>query len=91
MQREQFDELLTRSADVCARKELIVFGSQTVHAITDKPPTEVLVSIECDIWLQDEPEVAARLQSLLGKDSEYADKSGIYADPLPPTSLSLRC
>ena len=84
MQRDQFHELLTRVAHVCARKELVVFGSQSVHALTSAPPTEVLVSVECDIWLADEPEVASRLAAELGKGSAFAKTSGIYADPLPP-------
>ena len=84
MQREQFHELLTRAATVCARQELVVFGSQAVHAVTSSPPVEVLISIECDIWLQDESEIAARLTAELGKGSEFAKTSGVYADPLPP-------
>ena len=72
MQREQFHELLTHAAEVCARRELVIFGSQSVHALTASPPAEVLVSVECDIWLQDEPEVAARLAAELGKGSAFA-------------------
>lgn len=84
MQREQFALLVTRAAAVAARAELIIFGSQSVHALTDSPPAEVLVSVECDIWLRDEPEVAARLQAELGKDSAFAKTAGVYVDPLPP-------
>ncbi|MBI3876854.1 MAG: hypothetical protein HY300_13035 [Verrucomicrobia bacterium] len=84
MQREQFHDLLLRAADVCARQELVVFGSQSVHALTATPPVEVLVSIECDIWLRDEPDVASRLDAELGKNSSFARTAGVYADPLPP-------
>jgi hypothetical protein len=84
MQREQFHELMTGAAVVCARHELIVFGSQSVHALTASPPAEVLVSAECDIWLREEPEAAARLAAELGKDSAFAKTTGVYADPLPP-------
>ena len=84
MQREQFNFLLSRVAEVCQRRELVVFGSQTVHALTDSPPVEVLISAECDIWLRDEPETTARLASELGKDSTFAKTAGVYADPLPP-------
>jgi hypothetical protein len=84
MQREQFHDLLTRAAGVCERRELIIFGSQTVHALTGAPPAEVLLSVECDIWLYEEPEVASRLGTELGKDSSHAKTAGVYADPLPP-------
>ena len=84
MQREQFHDLLRRVADVCARHELVIFGSQSVHAVTASAPTEVLISVECDIWLRDEPELASRLAAELGKDSTFAKTTGVYADPLPP-------
>lgn len=84
MQREQFHEVLRRAANICSRNELIVFGSQAVHALTNSPPTEVLLSVECDIWLQDEPAVATLLASELGKASPFAKTTGVYADPLPP-------
>jgi hypothetical protein len=84
MQREQFHELLRRAAAVCAQHELVIFGSQSVHAVTDSPPAEVLVSVECDIWLQDKPETVSRLVAELGKDSAFAKTMGVYADPLPP-------
>ena len=84
MQREQFHFLLSRVAEVCQRRELVVFGSQSVHALTDSPPVEVLISAECDIWLRDEPETTTRLAAELGKDSAFAKATGVYADALPP-------
>jgi len=84
MQPEQFQELVSRAAVACARRELVVFGSQAIHALTASPPAEVLVSVECDIWLREEPEVAARLAAEVGKDSAFAKATGVYADPLPP-------
>jgi len=84
MQREQFHDLLNRAALITSRTELIIFGSQAVHAVTNTPPVEVLVSVECDFWIADDPELAARLSSELGKSSPYAVHTGIYADLLPP-------
>ena len=84
VQRAQFEELVVRAASVASRQEIIIFGSQSVHAVTDHPPAEVLVSAECDVWLRDEPLVAERLLAELGKDSDFARASGVYVDPLPP-------
>ena len=83
MQREQFEDVLARAAAICKSQPLIIFGSQSVHAITTAPPTEVLLSVECDVWTRDLAE-AASLERGLGKDSEYARAKGVYADPLPP-------
>ncbi len=84
MQRAQFEQLVVRTASVANRREVVVFGSQSVHAVTDQPPTEVLISAECDVWLRDEPLVAQRLTAELGKDSAFAKAAGVYVDPLPP-------
>ncbi|PWU13922.1 MAG: hypothetical protein C5B50_18235 [Verrucomicrobia bacterium] len=84
MQREQFDQLLKRAAELCAAKDLVIFGSQSVHALTDRPPAEVLRSQECDIWLLEQPDLSARITAELGQKSAFAETTGVYADPLPP-------
>jgi len=84
MQREQFHELLQRAAEICGGRELVIFGSQAVHAVTLSPPVEVLVSVECDVWLENDPQTTARITSELGQKSPFAKTSGVYADPLPP-------
>jgi hypothetical protein len=84
MQREQFESLLKRAAQLLSRDEWIVFGSQAAHAATSSPPAEVLISVECDIWLPDDPETTARLVTTLGKDSQFARENGVYVDALPP-------
>lgn len=83
MQREQFNDVLARAAAICNSQPLIIFDSQSVHATTTTPPSEVLLSVECDVWTRD-PGEAASLEQDLGKDSEYAREKGVYADPLPP-------
>lgn len=84
MRREQFHELVTRAAEICSPEEPIIFGSQAVHAVTTTPPAEVLVSVECDIWIRGKGIVAERLTKELGKESSFARDKGVYADVLPP-------
>jgi len=84
VQRQQFAELVARAAVVLARSEWIIFGSQAVHAVTDFPPAEVLVSAECDVWLRDEPALTERLNVELGQNSAFAKTAGVYVDTLPP-------
>jgi len=84
MQREQLHRLLDRAAAICAKHDLVILGSQAVHALTDAPPPEVLVSVECDLWLGQDPDAASRLQAELGQDSAFAKSTGVYAHALPP-------
>jgi hypothetical protein len=83
VQRDQFEQLVVRAAALARRRDLVIFGSQSVHAVTRNPPAEVLVSVECDIWLRDEPAIAEKLVAELGKDSAFAQSTGVYVDPLP--------
>lgn len=84
MRKEQLEEVIRAASVVAARKEFILFGSQAVHAITDAPPVEVLVSRECDIWLSQEPAIQELLKRELGVDSAFQLAKGYYLDPLPP-------
>src|SRR5437867_104598 len=84
MRRSQLEEIMRAASAVVARKEFILFGSQSVHAITDGPPVDVLVSRECDVWLRDEPAMPESLKRELGVDSPFRQAKGFYLDPLPP-------
>jgi hypothetical protein len=84
MRLPQLQEIIREASLLAARKQFVLFGSQAVHAITKDPPAEVLMSRECDVWLQDEPAVGERLRSNLGPTSPFQQAKGFYLDPLPP-------
>ena len=84
MQREQFQELVARAARLGGQSGLVVLGSQAVHALSTTPPAEVLLSVECDLWLGHDSAAASRIEVELGKNSAFAKAAGVYADPLPP-------
>jgi hypothetical protein len=60
------------AGSVLARREIVIVGSQAVHAITDRAPVEVLVSLECDILL-DEGDAASRCTTLASRSSPQDD------------------
>jgi len=78
------DDLLAELARVSALDEVVVIGSQCVHAVTDRPPPEVVMSIECDV-LFDEGELSERVDAALGKTSAYQAEHGVYVDTVPAT------
>ncbi len=50
--REWLDVLLMLAPDQITRdRELVMIGSQAIHAITNDVPDEVLISRECDVLL----------------------------------------
>lgn len=78
------EEILRAASVLAARKEFILFGSQTVHAITNAPPVEVLMSRECDVWLNEEPLIQELLKKELGAESPFQEAKGFYLDSVPP-------
>ena len=48
MRREQLEQLIGEAARSSGGAELIVIGSQSVHAATTEIPAEVVMSLECD-------------------------------------------
>jgi Nucleotidyltransferase of unknown function (DUF6036) len=84
VRKEQLEEILRAASALAARKEFVLFGSQTVHAITNEPPVEVLMSRECDVWLNEEPSTQELLKRELGAESHFQQAKGFYLDPVPP-------
>ena len=84
MRKSQLEEIIQAASAIAGRKDFVLFGSQAVHAITDHPPVEVLLSRECDVWLNEEPVLQERLNRELGSASGFGQTKGYYLDPLPP-------
>lgn len=84
MRRSQLLELLRALGPRVGGRELVMIGSQCVHAATDRPPGEVVMSVECDL-LVDDDELAAEITTELGKQSAYMAEHGIYVDVVSPS------
>ena len=84
MRKAQLEEIIRAASVAAGRKEFVVFGSQAVHALTNEPPVEVLVSRECDLWFREEPVTQELLKREFGRESAFERARGFYLDPLPP-------
>jgi hypothetical protein len=83
-------ELAVRAAGRVARdSEFLLLGSQAVHAFCRRPPTEVLLSQECDLYPKNRPETANLLHAELGRGSSFAQRHGFYVDVVAPEIVSL--
>lgn len=84
MRREQLQELLREAGRVARRDELVVIGSQAVHAVAGAAPAEVVVSREVDLLLEDGDAAANALEQQLGMQSRFYAERGVYVDVVPP-------
>jgi hypothetical protein len=66
-----------------------MIGSQAVHAYCRRPPAEVLLSQECDLYPKYRPETATLIDSEVGRRSAFARRHGFYADVVTPDLASL--
>lgn len=84
MRRAQLEEVLVAAARVAGKNELVVIGSQAVHAVTDAAPAEVLVSLECDVLFEEGDEAGDAIRRELGPASAFRSEHGFYVDAVPP-------
>ena len=63
-------KLALQSAGRIARdQEFFLIGSQAIHAYCGRPPAEVTLSQECDLYPKNRPETANLLDAKLGRGS----------------------
>jgi len=85
MKRAELEDLLRELARVLGKREVAMIGSQCVHAATDAPPAEVLMSRECDILVDDSDPVRERIDAELGATSPYHEEYGTFVDTVSPS------
>lgn len=65
-------------------RQFFMIGSQAIHAHCKRPPAEVLLSQECDLYPRTHLQAAALLDRELGRNSAFARKHGFYVDVVAP-------
>lgn len=96
MTREQLEHLLRASATVVGDlvktpppHRLIVIGSQAILGQFPRAPTQVLQSMEADVYPLDAPELADAIDGAIGEGSRFHDTYGIYAQGVGPRTAVL--
>ena len=89
MKKRELEKTLREAGRVAGEVEFYVIGSQAVHAYCRRPPTEVLLSQECDLYPKNRPEMSNLIDSQLGRGSRFARHHGFYADVVTPEIASL--
>ncbi len=89
MKKYELKIALKAAARVAGEREFFIIGCQAIHAHCKRPPAEVLLSQECDLWPRAHPESAAALDRELGRNSAFARKHGFYVDVVTPDIATL--
>jgi hypothetical protein len=83
MRRSQLETLLRELERVSGKHELIVIGSQCVHAATDAVPAEVLMSLEVDVLIDEADPACGKIDEELGPDSAFRAEHAVFIDTVP--------
>ena len=89
MRKHELKSALKAAASVAGELEFFLIGSQAIHAQCNRPPAEVLLSQECDLYPRTRPQCAELLNRKLGRNSAFARKNGFYVDVVTPEIASL--
>jgi hypothetical protein len=77
-------QLVRETARAIGRSELVVIGSQTIHATGEDVPADVVVSLECDVLFAEGDPAIAIVREQLGEDTPFHKREGVYVDAVPP-------
>jgi hypothetical protein len=89
MKRSELQTALRAAARIARQSEFILIGSQAIHAHCRRPPAEVLLSQECDLYPRTHPQVANLMDTELGRNSAFARRHGFYVDVVTPDLATL--
>lgn len=89
MRKHELRAALKAAARIAGEREFLLIGSQALHASCKRPPAEVLLSQECDLYPRTHSQAAVLLGNELGRNSAFARKHGFYVDIVTPDLASL--
>ena len=85
MNRRVLDDLLHELSRITDERELVMVGSQSVHAVTHDAPIEVVMSRECDLLLDESDSLTGVIDEGFGPDSPRAAETAVYVDTVSST------
>jgi len=89
MTRAQLEHLIRASGNIADDDEIIVIGSQAILGQFPDAPSDLLVSVEADVYPKNKPERADLIDGTIGELSPFHDTFGYYAQGVGETSAVL--
>lgn len=89
MTRDQLEHIIRAAAAITHQYEFYIVGSQSILGAHPHPPAQFTVSAEVDIYPVSTPELADRIDVLLGEGSHFHNTYGYYAEGVGPQTSRL--
>jgi hypothetical protein len=84
LNREQLHALLVQAKARIAHSEFVIVGSLSILGAVSEPPDTMVMSIDVDAYLKNDPRRTGELAEALGQGSTFEDEFGYYLDPVSP-------
>lgn len=89
MNRLQLEHIIRAAAAIADDPEIVVIGSQAIHAQVRNPPPEAFMSMEADVFPRNHPERADLVDGAIGELSAFHESFGYYAQGVSPGTAVL--
>lgn len=89
MLRSELEHIIRASGDVANEDEIIVVGSQAVLGQFPNAPMRLLSSMEADVYPNNNPELADKIDGAIGEGSSFHELHGYYAQGVGPETATL--
>lgn len=84
MNLQHLHALLSKAKELCQHQEYVIVGSLSILGTISQPPREMVMSIDVDTYIKNDPGRTEALQEPLGQGSIFEDVNGYYLDPISP-------
>ena len=89
MNRFQLEHIIRAASRISGDAEIVVIGSQAIHAQEMPLPPMVFQSMEADVYPRNHPERADEIDGAMGELSEFHEAFGYYAQGVSPQTAVL--
>jgi Nucleotidyltransferase of unknown function (DUF6036) len=89
MNRTQLEHVIRAASRICGDREIVVIGSQAVHAQEMNLPPIAFLSDDADVYPRNHPERADDIDIAIGELSSFHETHGYYAHGVSPSTAIL--
>ena len=89
MNRSQLEHIIRAAAGNTDTNDIVVIGSQAILASHPDAPSELLVSVEADVFPRDRPADSILIDGAIGERSIFHETFGYYAHGVDETTATL--
>ena len=89
MNRTQLEHIIRAASQISADTEIVVIGSQSIHALDMKLPPIAYLSQEADVYPRNHPDRADDVDGAIGELSPFHMTHGYYAHGVAPETAVL--